>query len=102
MKYLKNIILIVIALSFASCEKVAMHSKPGTDNLSIFNEYSKICIEKFGLEKVKGIDLIALSDSLKPYITDELNQKELFDYMGILTTRMQYCHTNLESINDYY
>ena len=94
--------LLVTTLFFISCERMVMNSKPGTDNLSLFNEYSKICIDKFGLSEVKGINLTELADSIKPYINSDLSKEELFNYMGILTKRMQEGHTNLEAIDEGY
>lgn len=94
-----KIFLILLSLSFASCEKIIMHPVPDTDNLSLFDEYSKICIEKFGLEDVKGVDLTELADSVRPYITDDLTEKELFDLMGLFVDRMQEGHTSLKSID---
>ncbi len=99
MKTLIKIYLVLFSLSFLSCEKIVMHPKPGTDNLSIFNEYAKICIEKFALEEVKGVNLIELADSIRPYVTDNLSEKELFDLMGIFVDRMQEGHTNLGTID---
>lgn len=102
MKTKSILFLLVAALLFASCEKIAMHPKPGNNNLSLFDEYSKICIEKFGLSQVKGIDLPALADSIRPLITDELGSEEFFNYLGIITKRMQEGHTNLEAIEEDY
>jgi hypothetical protein len=76
-----------------------MHPQPKTDNLSLFDEYSKLCIEKFGLTEVKGVDLKYLADSLRPYITPDLSEKELFDLMGIFVDRMQEGHTKINSID---
>jgi hypothetical protein len=95
-------IFLVFPVFFISCEKLPMHPQPGTDNLSIYNEYANICIEKFGLEEVKGVDLEALADSIRPFITDELTDKELFDFCGIITTRMQEGHTNLKDLEKNY
>lgn len=99
MKTLLKISLVFFALSFSSCEKLVMRSNPGTDNLSVFNEYAKICIEKFGLEEVKGIDLTALADSIRPFITENLSEQELFDLMGIFIDRMQEGHTSLKTVD---
>ena len=102
MKSKTILFLLATILFFASCEKIAMHPKPGKNNLDIFNEYSKICIEKFGLSQVKGINLTTLADSIRPFITSDLSQEELFNNMGIITTRMKEGHTNLEAIEEEY
>lgn len=86
-------------LTLSSCEMLIMEPEPKVDNLSIFNEYSKLCVEKYGLSDVKNVDLKALSDSIRPQITQSLTQAELFDKMKIITQRMQEGHSYLESID---
>ncbi len=99
MKSIFKISLLLISFSFVSCEKLIQHPEPGTDNLSLFNEYSQLCIEKFGLEDVKGIDLAELADSIRPHVTSDLSEEELFDLMGLFVDRMQEGHTSLKSID---
>jgi hypothetical protein len=102
MKIKYTIVSLVILLLLNSCEKILMHPKPGENNIQIFDEYAQLSIDKFGLQEVKGIDLGSLADSISPYISDELTEAELFDYMGILTTRMQEGHTDLEDLEGNY
>jgi len=97
-----TILSLAALLLLNSCEKIAMNPKPGENNVQIFDEYAKISIDKFGLQEVKGIDLASLADSIRPYITNELTEAELFDYMGILTARMQEGHTKLEDLEGEY
>lgn len=100
---MKSIIYaLLFLLGFPSCEKIVMNPVPETDNLSLFNEYAKICIEKFGLQEVKEIDLVALADSIRPYITPNLSKEELFNYMGLFVARMQEGHTNLQSLDSKF
>jgi len=82
-----------------SCEKALMHKEPRIDNVSVFNEYAKICIEKFGLQDVKGIDLKVITDSVRPLITWDLTQEEMFEALGYIVNRMQEGHTNLQTID---
>lgn len=100
MKHLTLVFLILSLFVASSCEKIIMNPDAETDNLSLYNEYAKICIEKFGMEDLKGIDLIALADSIKPFITNDLSDKELFQYMSVITLRMQEGHTSLRT-TDY-
>lgn len=99
---MKTHIILLVAISLialSGCEEIFMHPEPGTDNLSIFDEYAKICSEKFALEEVKGIDIDVLADSIRPFITDELNEEELFNYLGIITNRLEEGHTKLSILN---
>lgn len=88
-------IIASIAILIASCENAYMNPTPGEDNLSIFNEYASISIEKYGLADVKRVDLVSLADSIRPFITDDLSKEELYDYMYIITQRMREGHTLL-------
>ena len=98
MKLIKYTILAVITILLTgSCEKIAMHPQPGTDNLSIFEEYVGIVTTKYALSEVKGVDLEALADSIRPFITPELTQEDLYDYMFMITMRMKEGHTTLEA-----
>ncbi len=96
---MKLIRIIIFSLSattlFSSCEKIAMHPRPGMDNLSIFEEYVGIVTTKYALSEVKGVDLVALSDSIRPFITPELSEQELYDYMRTIAMRMKEGHTSL-------
>lgn len=97
---IKYILISLVTILFLhSCEKILMDPKPGTSNIDIYDEYAKIVIEKFGLQEVKGIYLESLTDSIRPFITDELSNEALFNYMGIITSRMREGHTSLEDIN---
>ncbi|PIB35105.1 hypothetical protein BFP72_06690 [Reichenbachiella sp. 5M10] len=101
-KHFPLVVFLMVAM-FCSCEKITMHPNPDQDNESLFDEYAKVCIEKFGLTEVKGIDLVSLRDSIRPYINNQLSDSILFNYMAIMTVRMQEGHTSLEDLeHDYY
>ena len=95
MNLIRNILFVLGVLVLSSCEEILMHPDPSTDNLSIFNEYAKICIEKYGLSEVKGIDINSLADSIRPLITNDLTQEDLFAYLSIITSRLREGHTYL-------
>ncbi len=98
MKSLHYIPVAILALLLTgSCEKIAMHPRPGTDNLSIFEEYVGLVTTKFALSEVKGIDLEALADSIRPLITPDISEEELYDFMNIITMRMREGHTSLDA-----
>jgi hypothetical protein len=99
---MKNIILLLLMVTLIgftrACEKIAMHPQPGEDNLSVFEEYVGIVTSKFALSEVKGVDLQALADSIRPYITPELTDQEFYDYLDIIAMRMREGHTYVEGI----
>jgi hypothetical protein len=95
MKILLKYLFFLNILLLAGCESIVMNPRPETGNVALFNEYAKICIEKFALQEAKNINLIELADSIRPMITNDVTQEQLFDYMSILTLRMQEGHTTL-------
>lgn len=97
MKAKYTLLILSTLFLFNACEYAYFNPKPETDNLSIFEEYSKIVNEKYALAEVKGVDLVALQDSIRPFITDDLTQEELYDYMYLITKRMKEGHTNLNA-----
>ena len=100
MKSVSHIIVAgAIILLISSCEKIAMNPSPGSDNLSIFNEYAQFATEKYALSEVKGVDLVSLADSIRPFITESLTQEELYDFMSLITSRMREGHTSLTAEN---
>ena len=88
----------IMAGTSLSCEKIAMHPQPGTDNLSVFEEYAGIVTTKFALSEVKDVDLQTLADSIRPFITPELTDQEFYDYLDIIAMRMREGHTYVEGI----
>jgi len=92
------LILSILSGLLASCEKIAMHPQPGADSLSIFEEYVAIVTTKFALSEVKNVDLQALADSIRPFITPDLTDQELYDYLDIIAMRMREGHTYVEGI----
>jgi hypothetical protein len=99
MKKIKIIFVVAMLTALlVSCEKIAMHPQPGMDNLSIFDEYAGIVTTKFALSEVKNVDLQALADSIRPSITPELSDQELYDYLHVIAMRMREGHTYVEGI----
>ena len=95
MKSLKIFGFIAIVCILSSCEKVLMDAKPETDALSIFDEYATLVKEKYGMLEFKGVDIDFLADSIRNTIQSDLSDEELFNKLGIITTRLRDGHSSL-------
>lgn len=95
MNSLKIFGFIAIACILSSCEKVLMNTKPETDALSIFDEYATLVKEKYAMLDFKGVDIDFLADSIRNTIQSDLSDEELFNKLGIITTRLRDGHSNL-------
>lgn len=96
MNMFKNILFLLVAIvAFSSCEEIFMKSNPKTDNLAIFDEYADLVREKYAMLDFKGVDIDFLSDSIRSTITSELGNEELFNKLGIITSRLRDGHSNL-------
>lgn len=95
MKSLKIFFFFAFFVAFTSCEKVLMEGQPGTDNLSIFDEYAKLVKEKYAMLEFKGVDIDVLADSIRNTIDENTSQPDLFNKLGIITIRLRDAHTSL-------
>ena len=95
MKSFKLIIVLAIIGMFSSCEKALMDSKPKTDALSIFDEYATLVKEKYAMLDFKNVDINFLADSIRNTIQSDISNEDLFNKLGIITTRLRDGHTSL-------
>ena len=80
---------------FTSCEKAFMEANPDTDDLSIFDEYTKLVREKYAMLDYKGVDIDMLSDSLRATINGDISDDELFMKLAVITNRLRDGHSDL-------
>lgn len=95
MKSFKIIILFAFIAIFNSCEKALMDAKPNTDSLSIFDEYTNLVKEKYAMLDFKGVDIGFLTDSIRNTISSDISEADLFNKLGIITTRLRDGHSSL-------
>lgn len=95
MKFIKIISLFLVIGVFSSCEKALMDAKPNTDALSVFDEYATLVKEKYAMLEFKNVDIDFLTDSIRNTIQPEIGEEELFDKLGIITTRLRDGHSSL-------
>lgn len=102
MKANKLILLVVGLLGLVSCEKIIMKPKPETNSVAIFEEYTRLTKEKYGMLDFKQVDIDHLSDSLRPFVFDGMTEDSLFSVLGIVVQQLKDGHTALYSEDDVY
>lgn len=95
MKSIKISLFLFSILLLTACEKALMDANPKTDALAIFDEYSTLVKEKYAMLEFKDVDINQLSDSLRATISEGTNDTELFNTLGIITSRLRDGHSNL-------
>ncbi|WP_148639206.1 S41 family peptidase [Aquimarina longa] len=92
MKQLKISILVFLVL-FCSCEKTLMEPNPETNALAIFDEYSTLVKEKYGMLAYKNVDINALTNALRKKINESTSKQELFKTLGTITESLRDGHS---------
>lgn len=100
MKKLINYILVfAVGVTFISCEKLIMKPNAKTNPVAIFQEYTTIVKEKYGMLEFKKVNMDHLSDSLRPFVFDEMSDDSLFGVLSVVVQRLKDGHTSLEIPN---
>jgi len=92
---MKYIIYIAITLIFSSCHRFFVSPEPAPTNLNIFDEYTTLIKEKYAMLEYKNVDIEALSAKIRPTISADLSEKELFNKLSELTLSLKDGHSNL-------
>ncbi len=95
MKFSLIIIVSVLFVAVSSCEKVFMKPKPEQSNSSVFEEYTTVVAEKYGMLDFKGVDMVHLADSLRPFVTEEMTTDSLFGTLAIIVQQLKDGHSVL-------
>lgn len=88
---------VLIILLTTSCEKVFFQPEPEVNNLTIFDDFSKIYNEKYAMFELKQVDWQPLSDSVRATIAGTTTQQALADKMGYMVARLRDGHSSLST-----
>ncbi|MPQ48558.1 peptidase S41 [Marinifilum sp. N1E240] len=95
---MRKYILLLIIPFLASCESVILDKDlESTDAKTNFEYLWKQCDEKYSYFDVKNIDWLEIKNKYESKITDETNDKQLFDILGDMLSELKDDHTNLMS-----
>ncbi|TAJ11623.1 hypothetical protein DMA11_15985 [Marinilabiliaceae bacterium JC017] len=92
-KYYTLLPLLALFITITSCEKLDMEDQPGTDNVSIFNEYWTILHEKYGMLEAKGVNWNEVYSEYAGYINNSISKDSLSNVLGRMTLLLRDGHT---------
>ncbi len=90
--------VLLILLFLVSCEKIAMKPNPGTDNLSIYNEYWKILDEKYALwdNPQAPVNKDSLHQATLAAVDNTISADSLMHVFGIILNHLKDGHSWVE------
>jgi hypothetical protein len=95
--YITTAIIGLFAIGFMSCEKLDMEKQPGTDNISIFNEYHNILKTKYAMTEDKGINWDKVYAEYSGYINNSISKDSLSNTLGKMMLLTKDGHTWLST-----
>lgn len=95
--YITAVVIGLFAIGFMSCEKLDMEKQPGTDNISIFNEYHNILKTKYAMTKAKGINWDEVYAEYSGYINNSISKDSLSNTLGKMMLLTRDGHTWLNT-----
>ena len=95
--FLITAVISLFAIGFMSCEKLDMEKQPGTDNISIFNEYHNILKTKYAMTEDKGINWDDVYTEYSGYINNTISKDSLSNTLGEIMLLTKDGHTWLET-----
>ena len=103
MKFLSPFLLAsIVIFSFVACEKIIFTPQEEVNNLNIFDDFSKVFLEKYAMFEQKGVDWPVLSDSVRATITDATSEVDLAEKMGYMVRRLKDGHSYLFANSNFY
>ena len=96
MKYVRLVILAVaLATAFSSCEKALMADDVPASAPNTFDYLWQRIDQQYSLFDVKGVDWLAVYDSLRPQVFDGMNADSLFAVCAKMLNTLRDGHVNL-------
>ncbi len=105
-KLIKNnfrpVTFLLTFLLLAGCEKIAMKPNPGTDNISIYNEFWKIMDEKYALwdNPQVPLDKDSLHQVTSQAVDNTISRDSLMHVFGIIINAIKDGHSWVEDAAD--
>ena len=92
--------ILLVAITFVSCEKLFMEPQPATTPTAIFEEAWTFADREYSFFEFKNIDWKAIHDEYGAKVNDEMSQQELFNVIADMLYELKDGHVNLSSSFD--
>ena len=97
MKNIRTLIICLLAIGFASCQKAFSPSDEPNDPVSVFNYLWNKVDQQYVFFDVKNVDWDAVYEKYRPMVYDEMSDDSLFAVCAAMLNTLQDGHTNLKS-----
>ncbi len=87
--------LFILFIGLFSCEKIVTNPNPETTPIAIFEEYTTIVKEKYAMLEYKEVNIEQLTDSLRPFVNNTIDDDSLFAVLGIIVQKLRDGHSVL-------
>ena len=94
------LLLCLLALFFASCERAFMEKDEPKDPVSIFDYLWNKVDQQYAFFDVKGVDWDSVYEVYRPKVDDQIGKDSLFRVCAAMLNTLQDGHTNLISSFD--
>ena len=92
--------LILFSLFISSCEKAFIEAAPnGSNQEEVFEEFWTTFNEKYAMFEFKGVDWQAEYDRIRPTISSNTSDAELFEIMGGMVQNLRDGHSDLTDLS---
>lgn len=100
MKTKKILLALGILACFASCERVLMPGEGDASPTAVFDYLWQQTDRQYSMFDVKGVDWQAVYDTLRPKVSDTMNDDRLFAVCAAMLSTLHDGHVNLYSNYD--
>ena len=100
MKNIRTLILCLLALALASCQRAFSPSDEPDNPINVFEYLWNKLDQQYAFFDVKNVDWDAVHEQYRPMVYDEMSDDSLFNVCAAMLNTLQDGHTNLMSSFD--
>ena len=97
MKNIRTLIICLVVLGFASCQKAFSPSDEPDNPVNVFEYLWNKVDQQYAFFDVKNVDWDAVYEKYRPMVYDEMTDDSLFTVCAAMINTLQDGHTNLKS-----
>ena len=95
MKNIRTIVFCLLALAFASCERIVSDQNAPDNPVNVFEYLWNKVDTQYAFFDIKGIDWDSIHEIYRPMVYDEMTDDSLFNVCAAMINTLKDGHTNL-------
>ena len=97
MKNIRTLVFCLLALAFASCERIVSDKDAPDNPVNVFEYLWNKVDTQYAFFDIKGIDWDSIHEVYRPMVYDEMTEDSLFNVCAAMLNTLKDGHTNLWS-----